>query len=63
MTVNGLWWLAKRNETDRKTEKKKTALRSLIRSINCVIDFQHCLGYFGVLKPLTYRGRKSTKND
>lgn len=61
MTVDGLGWLAKRNETDRK--KKKTALLSFIRGINCVIDFQHCLGYFRVLKPLTYRGRKSTKND
>ena len=61
MTVNGLWWLAKRNETDRKTVKP--ARRALIRGINCVIDFQHCLRYFGVLKPLTYRGRKSTEND
>lgn len=26
MTVNGLWWLAKRNETDRKTEKKKNGI-------------------------------------
>ena len=26
MTVNGLWWLAKRNETDRKTKKSGITL-------------------------------------